>query len=57
MDNNLFGDYTTTQLLQLRSLCAEMVDKTDDVQSRADILLILDHIEEELELRQEQKLA
>ena len=49
----MFDNYTTRQLLELRSMCADTIEKSDDVQQRADTLLVLEHIEDELSMRQE----
>jgi hypothetical protein len=48
----MFDGYTTDQLLELRSLCADTIELADDVEKRADILLLLEHIDEELAIRE-----
>jgi len=53
----MFDEYTTGQLLALRSLCADMVELTEGVEKRADTLLVLQGIEEELALREFKKTA
>jgi len=47
-----FDHYTTDQLVELRSLCADMVEETTDAQKRADALLLLKHIDKELAMRE-----
>ena len=44
----LFPDYTVEELVELRCLCMENIESTEDVVRRADTLLILQLIEEEL---------
>lgn len=51
----MFEDYTTEQLVTLRFMCAELVEKTHDLEQRADALLLMEYIEEELALRAEQR--
>lgn len=53
----MFDEYTTSQLIELRSLCAEIVERTEGVEKRADTLLVLQSIEEELALREYKKTA
>jgi hypothetical protein len=47
----MFEDYTTTQLVELRWRCADMLGETEDIEKRADTLLLLEHVEEELAMR------
>jgi hypothetical protein len=53
----MFDEYTTPQLIELRSLCADMVERTEEVETRADTLLVLQGIEEELASREYKKTA
>jgi hypothetical protein len=53
----MFEDYTINQLLALRSLCAHAIELTDDVQQRADTLLALEYIDEELAIRRHKQSA
>jgi len=48
----MLDSYTTNQLVTLRSLCADMIEETSDVQQRADALLLLEQIDKELALRE-----
>lgn len=48
----MFDDYTTNQLVHLRALCADFIEQTDELEKRADAMLILQHIEEELAMRE-----
>ena len=48
----MFQDYTLEELLQLRCLCIENIEQTEQVAARADLLLILQCLEDELTLRQ-----
>jgi hypothetical protein len=47
----MFNDYTTDQLVQLRTMCANVIERTEDVKRRMDVLLIIDHIDQELIIR------
>jgi hypothetical protein len=38
----MFEDYTINQLLALRSLCADIIERADGVQQRADTLLVFE---------------
>lgn len=53
----MFEGYTNSQLLDLRSLCADTIEDADSLQKRADTLLLLEYIDEELAIRQYKKLA
>lgn len=53
----MFDEYTMNQLVELRAMCADIIEQTGDIQKRADTLLILQHIEEELALREHKKSA
>jgi len=53
----MFDDYTINQLLNLRSLCADTIELADDVQKRADTLLLLEYIDEELGIRERKQSA
>jgi hypothetical protein len=53
----MFDDYSTKQLDNLRLLCAESIERTDEVQERADALLLLQYIEDELAARVRRKSA
>ena len=48
----MFEGYTMNQLLDLRSLCADTIELADDVHKRADTLLLLECIDEELAIRE-----
>jgi hypothetical protein len=47
----MLDDYTTNQLLELRLLCAGLIEQTEDIRKRADALLLIEYIDEELALR------
>jgi hypothetical protein len=51
-DTAMFDEYSTKKLVELRSLCADMVEETDGIQERADALLLLEHIDKELAMRE-----
>ena len=53
----MFENYTINQLLNLRSLCADTVERADDVHKRADTLLLLEYIDEELAMRERKQSA
>lgn len=53
----MFEDYTTNQLLELRSLCADTIELAEDVHKRADTLLLLEYIDEELAIREHRQSA
>jgi hypothetical protein len=53
----VFEDYTSKQLIELRSLCAELIERTAALEQRADALLILENIDRELALRGEKEAA
>jgi hypothetical protein len=47
----VFDYYTMKQLAELRSMCADGIERVENVQDRADTLLLIEHIDEELVLR------
>ena len=51
----MFDEYTTEQLVHLRLLCADAIERNEDIKQRADALLLLEYVEEELALRAEQR--
>jgi hypothetical protein len=51
----MFDGYTTEQLLELRSLCADIV--AEEGAERSDALLILNYIDEEFRMREWGKAA
>jgi hypothetical protein len=53
----MFDDYTTTQLIALRHLCGDIVERAASAQEAADVLLILEYIDEELTMREHSKSA
>jgi hypothetical protein len=53
----MFENYTVNQLLDLRSLCADTIELADDVHKRADTLLLLEYIDEELAIREHKQSA
>jgi hypothetical protein len=53
----MFEDYTTNQLIELRRLCSDTVERTRDVAEAADALMVLEYIEEELMMRNQEKSA
>lgn len=53
----MFEDYTINQLLALRSLCADILERAGDVQQRADTLLVFECIDEELAMREQRRSA
>jgi len=53
----MFDDYTIEQLINLRLLCAAAIEKNEDIEQRADALLLLQYIEEELAIRLRRKTA
>ena len=53
----MFKAYPTSRLVDLRSLCADVVEVTGDTEKRAETLLILQRINEELAARQEKQAA
>ena len=48
----MFQDYTIGQLLELRAQCLNRMQDDEDLSDRADALIILRYVEEELGLRQ-----
>jgi len=48
----MFDNYTTKQLVELRSLCVDMILETEDAQQRMDALLLMKHIDQELAARE-----
>jgi hypothetical protein len=53
----MFHDYTIEELLELRCLCLENIERINDTAERADTLLVLECIEQELSRRQSSKAA
>lgn len=53
----MFEDYSTQQLLNLRSLCADLAGQGDTLESRADALSVVEFIDEELMDREQRKSA
>jgi hypothetical protein len=53
----MFEGYTMNQLLDLRSLCIVTIESADDVHKRADTLLLLEYIDEELAIREHKQSA
>ncbi len=53
----MFDGYTTNQLVELRAMCAYIIEQTDEIQKRADTLIILENIDEELAMREQRKSA
>jgi hypothetical protein len=53
----MFENYTVNQLLDLQSLCADTIESADDVHKRADTLLLLEYIDEELAFREHKQSA
>ena len=53
----MFEDFTINQLIELRSFCADMIERANGLQNRADTLLLLEHIDQELTTREQKKSA
>lgn len=53
----MFEDYTTQQLRNLRSLCADIAGQSDTVETRANALSVVEFIDEELMDREQKKSA
>jgi hypothetical protein len=53
----VFDDYSTKRLVELRSLCADTVEKETDIQKRTDGLLLLEYIDKELAKREGKQAA
>jgi hypothetical protein len=53
----MFDEYTTGKLVGLRSICADMIEETDDIEIGADALLLLKRIDEELVMRDSKQAA
>ena len=53
----MFEGYTINQLLKLRSLCTATIEQADDIRKRADTLLLLEYIDEELAIREHKQSA
>lgn len=47
----MFDDYTTDQLVELRAMCADVIERAEDVEHRADALVVIEHIDQELAIR------
>ncbi len=52
----MLDNYTTKQLLELHSLCTDLVEEIDHIEPRADALLVLQFINEALANRRSEKL-
>jgi hypothetical protein len=48
----MFDEYTTNHLIQLRSVCIDIIEQLDECEQRADTLLLLQHIDKELAMRE-----
>ena len=53
----MFENCTTDKLVELRSLCADMIEETQDTRKRGDALLLLKRIDEELAMREVKQAA
>jgi len=53
----VFANYTTDRLVELRALCIEMIEETNDLKIRTDTLHLLERIDEELSSREEKLTA
>lgn len=53
----MFDDYSTQQLLNLRSLCADVAVHSGTAESRANALSVVKFIDEELMDREQKKSA
>ena len=53
----MFEGYTISQLLALRSLCADTIELADDVEKWANTLLLLECIDKELAIREHKQPA
>jgi hypothetical protein len=56
----MFDEYTTDQLIELRSFCSDVVDasgKAPYTLKAKDVVLLIEHIDKELALRERQKAA
>ena len=51
----MFADYTTLQLSELRSLCSDILSLTQENKKRSDSLIVIQHVERELALRQQEQ--
>jgi hypothetical protein len=51
----MFDEYTTTQLVEIRSLCTDLIERTDEIKTRADSLLVMQHVEKELVMREQKQ--
>jgi len=49
--------YSIKQLLSLRSICADTVERADEIEDRANALLMLEQLDEELSAREQKKSA
>jgi hypothetical protein len=53
----MFDEYTTDRLVELRSLWTVMIEEAEDIERRADALLLLERIDEELAIRDSKQAA
>jgi hypothetical protein len=53
----MLDEYTTDKLVELRSLCTDLILETNDTQRRAETLLLMKHIDEELAMRKSRQAA
>jgi hypothetical protein len=53
----MFEDFTTIKLLALRALFVETAEQGEDAEKRADALLILQNIDEEIKIRERKESA
>jgi len=53
----MFENCSTDKLVELRSLCADMIEETHDYRKRGDALLLLKRIDEELVIRESNRAA
>jgi hypothetical protein len=53
----MFDEYTKTQLLELRRVCADTVERGSTTEELADALLLLDCIDQELATRERRRVV
>jgi hypothetical protein len=51
----MFDDYTHAQLVELRLICIAMAEQGSSTEQRADALLLLEYIDQELAIRERRK--
>ncbi len=51
----MIDDYSTPQLIELRNVCLEMVERAPNTKASADALLLLEQIDEVLASREQQQ--